>query len=73
MVLVTRQPAPLPRDRRVEWAKIRRQAMVHLVIAPRLMDKLAAHAVARGTTMGDEIVRRLEQSFAERAEPKTWR
>jgi len=38
------------------------------------MDKLAANAVLHGHSMGDEIVRRLEQSLGvERAEPKEWR
>jgi hypothetical protein len=48
--------------------------MIHISLQPRLMDKLAANAVLHGHSMGDEIVRRLEQSLnVERAEPKEWR
>ena len=48
--------------------------MVHISLADTLMDKLAAHAIVHGHSMGTEITRRLEQSFApERAEPREWR
>ena len=48
--------------------------MVHVSLHDTLMDKLAAQAVVHGHSMGTEIKRRLEQSFApERAEPREWR
>jgi hypothetical protein len=48
--------------------------VVHVSLDERLMDKLAAQAIVRGHSMGDEIARRLDQSFGiERAEPREWR
>jgi plasmid stability protein len=48
--------------------------MVHLSLEPETMDKLAAQAIVHGHSMGDEIKRRILQSFGkERAEPREWR